>query len=230
MVGTTGQKLMAMYEAMRARFGPQNWWPASAQLPADQRKLEICVGAILTQNTNWLNVEKALANLMAAGCMSVQALHELALAELAGLIRPAGYYNIKARRLKNLIAHVREQFGGDMEAFLDRSAAALREDLLGISGIGRETADSIILYAAGRPTFVVDAYTARILRRHGLIGEDDDYESIKDLFESHVPERLELYNDYHAQLVAVGKAYCRPQARCGGCPLEGFPHEATIGR
>jgi len=222
-MATTSETWMAMYEAMRERFGDQGWWPGDGAL-------EICCGAILTQNTNWRNVEKAIANLRAAGCMSLPALHAMPRGDLAELIRPAGYFNVKAKRLKNFIAHVHEAFGNDLAAFLDRSVSALREELVSINGIGLETADSIVLYAAGKCTFVVDAYTARILLRHGLIGPEDDYETIKELCESHVPERLDLYNDYHAQLVAVGKTYCRPIARCEGCPLERFPHDRDAGR
>ncbi len=224
----TSQTLMEMYEAMRGRFGHQKWWPA-VDGTACQEKLEICVGAILTQNTNWGNVEKALKNLLAAGCMSVSALHALSHEKLAELIRPAGYYNIKAKRLKNFIAAAYEAFGDDFEAFLDRPAATLQEELLAINGIGRETADSMILYAAGKPSFVVDAYTYRILLRHRLIAPEDDYEAIKELFESSLPQDVELWNDYHAQLVAVGKNYCRPKAKCSGCPLEGFDHDAAAG-
>ena len=224
----TATKLMEMYEAMRERFGPRGWWPAGPG-PARRVKLEICVGAVLTQNTNWRNVEKAVANLSAAGCMGVGALHAKPHAELAELIRPAGYFNVKAKRLKNFIAAVHESFGDDIEAFLDRPAAALREELLAINGIGRETADSIILYAAGKLSFVVDPYTCRILLRHGLISPADDYEAIKELFEGALPDDLELWNDYHAQLVEVGKTSCRPSARCDGCPLERFPHDPLAG-
>jgi len=211
-----------MYEAMRQHFGDQHWWPGDGAL-------EICVGAILTQNTSWANVEKAIANLRAAGALSVSALQEMPQARLAELIRPAGYFNVKARRLKHFVAFVYESFTDDIEAFLDRPAATLREELLSINGIGRETADSIILYAAGKCSFVVDAYTARILRRHGLIGPEDDYESIRELFESSLPQDVALWNDYHAQLVAVGKNYCRPRPRCPGCPLEPFPHDPQAG-
>ncbi len=213
---------MEMYEAMRGHFGHLNWWPG-------QTALEVCVGAVLTQNTNWANVEKALANLKAANAMSVKALYEMPLPRLAELIKPAGYYNIKAKRLRNFIAAVYKGFGDDLAAFLDRSVSTLREALLAVNGIGRETADSMILYAAHKPTFVVDAYTYRILLRHFLIAREDDYEAIKSLMESSLPAEVELYNDYHAQLVMVGKTYCRPVARCTGCPLERFPHDANAG-
>jgi endonuclease III related protein len=222
-MSTTGKLLREMYEAMLARFSHQGWWPGDTPL-------EMCVGAILTQNTNWGNAAKALVNLKAAARMSVTALHNTSHEELAELIRPAGYYNIKAKRLKNFIAHVHRGWGDDIVAFLDRSISTLREELLSINGIGLETADSIILYAAGKPTFVVDAYTARILLRHQLIYPEAMYEEIKDVFESNLAADAELFNDYHAQLVAVGKNFCRPTARCEGCPLEGFPHDRFAGR
>jgi len=232
-MASTARTLTEMYEALRGRFGHQGWWPttggAAGAGDAGAAALEICVGAVLTQNTNWSNVEKALARLHAAGVMAVSALHATDPSDLAGLIRPAGYYNVKARRLKNLIARVHEGFGDDVRAFLDRPADALREELLSINGVGRETADSIVLYAAGRCSFVVDAYTCRVLLRHGLIGPDDDYESVKELLESSLPEDVELYNDFHAQFVAVGKHYCRPVARCAGCPLEHLPHDPLAG-
>lgn len=221
-MASTAQTLMEMYEAARERFGHQGWWPGEGAL-------EICVGAILTQNTNWANVEKAIANLKTAGCMSAWKLHAKPQAAVAELIRPAGYFNVKAKRVKNFIARVHAGFGDDIEGFLDRPVSTLREELLSISGIGRETADSIILYAAGKPSFVVDAYTCRIFLRHSLIDAEHDYEMIKELLESSLPEDVELYNDFHAQLVAVGKNYCKPKARCTGCPLEHMPHDPLAG-
>ena len=224
----TSQLLQDMYRAMHARFGHQGWWPG-------RTPLEICVGAILTQNTNWTNVAKAIANLKNAGKLDLPALHALSLDPLAELIRPAGYFNIKAKRIKNFVSRVMDSFAGDLEAFFARPVSSLREDLLSINGIGRETADSMILYAAGKPTFVVDTYTYRILLRHFLIAREDDYESIKELMESSLPPDADgrpdaaLYNDYHAQLVAVGKQYCRPAAKCEGCPLAEFPHEPNAG-
>lgn len=211
-----------MYEAMHRELGHQAWWPG-------QTPLEVCVGAILTQNTNWTNVEKALANLRRADALNVPALHAMDAGMLAELIRPAGYYNIKAKRLKNFIRCVAADFGGDLDALLSLGTGAMRERLLAINGIGKETADSIILYAAGKCSFVVDAYTFRILLRHGLITTDDDYESIKELMESSLPCDAQLWNDYHAQLVMVGKQWCRPTARCAGCPLESFPHDPQAG-
>ena len=223
---TTQRTLMAMYRALRGRFGPRHWWPAAPGLSPAAKALEICVGAILTQNTSWLNVEKALASLTAAGCMSVSKLHAMSPASLARLIRSAGYFNVKARRLKSFIARVADGFGGDIEAFLGRPAATLRQDLLSINGIGPETADSMILYAAGKAAFVVDAYTCRVLTRHRLIEPGADYRAVQALLESSQPRRIALWNDCHAQFVAVGKDFCKPTARCAGCPLESFPHDA----
>lgn len=220
-MSSTHDTLMAMYRAMRERLGHQDWWPGDTPL-------EVCVGAILTQNTNWQNVEKAIANLKSAEALSVEALHAMPADRLAELIRPAGYYNIKARRLKNFIARAHAWPDG-LEGFLALPASRLREELLAVNGIGRETADSMILYAAGQTTFVVDTYTFRVLLRHGLIERDFDYEMIKDLLESNLPSDLDLFNDFHAQFVAVGKQFCRPTARCAGCPLELMPHDPRAG-
>lgn len=214
----TSKLLTDMYQAMLERFGHQNWWGSDTEF-------EMCVGAILTQNTNWGNVKKALANLRSAGALNIAALAAMPLPKLAELIKPAGYFNIKAKRLMNFVACVHKDWNDDLAAFLDRSVSSLREDLLAINGIGRETADSMILYAARKCTFVVDAYTYRILLRHHLIAREDDYEAIKELMESSLPCELDLFNDYHAQLVAVGKTYCRPTALCDECPLNVFPHD-----
>lgn len=216
---TTSRKLQDMYDAMYARFGPRHWWPG-------ETPLEVIVGAVLTQNTNWTNVERAIANLKAAGALDWHKLDAMEHAELAELIRPAGYFNVKAKRLKNLVRWIVDTYDGDLDAMFARSTGSLREDLLAVNGIGRETADSILLYAGHHVTFVVDAYTARILRRHGLIDEQADYEEIKDLFESHLPDDAALFNEYHALLVEVGKQCCRPRnPRCADCPLEPFPHD-----
>lgn len=216
----TRDMLMRMYRLAYERFGHQKWWPG-------QTPLEVCVGAVLTQNTNWTNVEKALNNLRGRGLLDLEKLNAIGQAELAELIRPAGYYNIKAKRLKNFIA--RAAGAGSLEAFFNRSAAALREELLSINGIGRETADSIMLYAAGKCTFVVDTYTYRVLLRHHLIDADYDYDMIKELLEGSLDADADLFNDFHAQFVAVGKNFCKPVARCEGCPLESLPHDRTLG-
>ena len=203
---------------MLAGFGPQHWWPA-------RTRTEVIVGAILTQNTAWGNVERAIDQLDRAGGLDWQRLNEMPLAELAGLIRSSGTFNVKARRLKAFVAWLFERFDGDLDRMFACSCDTLREELLSISGIGRETADAILLYAGKLPAFVVDTYTARILYRHGLIDASADYEEIKELFESSLEAEVSLFNEYHALLVAVGKKHCRPRARCEGCPLEPFEHE-----
>jgi endonuclease-3 related protein len=214
----TGDKLTEIYELLYENFGPQHWWPG-------QSTLEIIVGAVLTQNTNWGNVEKAINNLKAAKSLSVESLHSMDVLKLAQLIRPAGYYNLKAKRLKNFINRLVEDFNGEMRALRRLDTESLRERLLSIKGIGPETADSILLYAFEKPVFVVDAYTARVAVRHGLIEPSVDYESLRELFQSNLPQEIQLFNEYHALLVRVGKEFCRPRAKCTGCPLEKLPHD-----
>jgi len=202
--------LKDIYNRLLAHFGPQHWWPGDSPF-------EIMVGAVLTQNTNWSNVEKAIANLKAAGLLAPAALAALPVAELAELIRPAGYHNLKAARLKNLLALIAAH---GIEALLAQPTHILRELLLSVKGIGPETADSILLYAANRPIFVVDAYTHRILFRHGLMSEDCDYFQMQELFMSHLEEDAALFNEYHALIVRVGKEFCRKSTpNCAACPL-----------
>jgi len=214
-------QLIEIYDLLYACFGPQGWWPG-------QTPLEIAVGAILTQNTSWTNVEKAIGNLKQARCLTAEALYELDRAHLAELIRPAGYYNLKAKRLKNFVTWLFDTFAGDLTAAAKTNTETLREQLLSIKGIGLETADSILLYAFEKQVFVVDAYTGRIAGRHGLIEPGADYETLRNLFEYSLPHDKALYNEYHALLVKCGKDYCRPKARCSGCPLEQLPHEITV--
>lgn len=208
------EKLMRMYELLYERYGPQGWWPGDG-------RCEIIVGAILTQNTNWANVEKAIANLKAAGPLTAERLGEIEQDELAELIRPAGYYNIKAKRLKNFFAWVFDEYQGRLDSLENLDAASLRQQLLAVNGIGPETADSIVLYGFGKPVFVVDTYTARVLGRGELIEEGADYQQIQDFFESSLPADAELFNEFHALLVRVGKEHCKPKPKCSGCPLEG---------
>lgn len=206
--------LKEMYKRMYEALGPQGWWPG-------ETPFEVCVGAILTQNTNWQNVERAIDNLKKRGLLSPQALYELPEGILAELIRPAGYYRVKARRLKNFIRFLVEDFEGDLAKLFALPLEEARQALLKVSGIGPETADSILLYAGEKPTFVIDAYTRRILLRHGLATEDMGYEDLREMFMRHLPEDPALYNEYHALLVAVGKNFCRPQnPRCEDCPLK----------
>jgi len=213
----TNETLTEIYELLYEAFGPQHWWPG-------ETPFEVMTGAILTQNTSWTNVEKAIANLKSAGRLSPEALHRIELSRLAELIRPAGYYNIKAKRLKNFLEWLFDSYDGNLAHLESVATNRLREELLAITGIGRETADSILLYALERPIFVVDAYTARITVRHGLIEPDADYEQLRELFEANLPQDTRLFNEYHALLVRTGKEFCRPKARCPGCPLEKLPH------
>ncbi len=213
----TCEALTEIYRLLYDALGPQHWWPG-------QTRFEIITGAILTQNTNWVNVEKAIANLKAADCLTPEKLHHLDHAQLAQLIRPTGYYNIKAKRLKNFINWLFDNYDGEPANLETIDTDRLREELLEIKGVGRETADSILLYAFDRPIFVVDAYTARIVCRHGLIEPDADYEQLRELFESSLPADTQLFNEYHALLVRVGKEFCRPKAKCPDCPLGKLPH------
>jgi endonuclease-3 related protein len=175
---------------------------------------------VLVQNTAWRNVELAIANLRDADVMSPRKLFALPEAELAELIRPAGYYQVKLRRLRNLLKLIVEQYDGSLDAMFESGVYSLREELLGVSGIGPETADAILLYAGNLPTFVVDTYTHRILARHGWIGYESDYHEIKDHFEASLPADAALYNEYHALLVRLGKDYCRKTSpKCELCPL-----------
>ena len=212
---------MEIYNLLYNAFGPQHWWPG-------ETTIEIITGAILTQNTAWSNVKKAITNLKNADCLSPQRLHDLKVEKLAELIRPAGYYNIKAKRLKNFINWFFEEYSGDFESLENTGANHLREELLSINGIGRETADSILLYALERPIFVIDAYTVRIAQRHHLSDPDADYEQLRDLFESNLTQDISLYNEFHALLVRTGYLYCKPKPKCNECPLNKLPHTINI--
>jgi endonuclease-3 related protein len=218
MINTT---LIEIYQLLLNAFGPQHWWPCDS-------RFEIIIGAILTQNTSWANVEKAINNLKAAGCLTPEKLQKLELSQLAELIRPSGYYRIKAKRLKSFLDWLFENYEGDLTNLESINTEQLREELLSIKGIGRETADSILLYAFNRPVFVVDAYTARIAMRHRLIEPEADYEQLRDFFESNLPQDVQLFNEFHALLVRTGKEFCRPIARCPGCPLEILPHTLDL--
>jgi endonuclease-3 related protein len=205
-----------LFQKMLEAFGPQGWWPG-------ETPFEVAVGAILTQNTNWNNVALAIGVLKDHDLLEPQALHDLPEAELARLIRPAGYYNIKARRIKNFLDFLANHFENSLDRMAAAELSALRPALLSIKGVGPETADSILLYALSKPTFVVDAYTFRILSRHGLIPEACAYEELRQWFMEHLPAEVDLYQEYHALLVRLGKEWCRPQPRCANCPVEGWP-------
>ena len=217
MKGTDGRLnaesiLSSIYAALRAEFGPRNWWPADTPF-------EVMVGAVLTQNTNWGNVERAIGNLKRAGMLGPAALAAAGADELQALIRPAGYYRQKAARLKRLVEWLMSAAGGEVSGLRGRSTEELREQLLSLSGIGPETADSILLYALDRMTFVVDAYTKRALVRHQMVGPECSYYELQEFVCDGLPQDLELYRDYHAQFVELGKRLCRKKPLCDRCPL-----------
>jgi len=207
--------LMDIYDALFAHYGPQHWWPGDTPF-------EVMVGAILTQNTNWQNVEKAIANLKRAKKLSARAIHEMPDTELAELIRPSGYFNIKAKRLKSYISYFMECYGGSVARMKKADCAGLREEILAVKGVGPETADSILLYAIGCPVFVVDAYTKRIFSRHGFFPEAADYHEVQRYFVERLPVDAKLYNEYHALIVRLAKDRCLKQAgKCEICLLTG---------
>ena len=208
---------MEIYDLLLARFGGQDWWPGES-------KDEIIIGAILTQNTNWGNVEKAINNLKQADVMSLPELNRIDTAALAELIRPAGYYNVKAKRIKNFLGWFFDEFDGDIELIEKCDTQSLRQKLLSVNGVGRETADSILLYAFERPIFVVDTYTFRVTYRHGLIDDSCDYDELQRLFEDNLTCDTKLFNEFHALLVMTGKEFCKPKAKCDECPLQALPH------
>ncbi len=233
--------LRAFYRALLRAWGPQNWWPAES-------RFEVIVGAFLTQNTAWGNVEQALANLRRARCLSAAGIRRIPSARLQRLIRPAGYFRQKARRLRTFVAWLDSRYGGNLARMFARPTPELRAELLALNGVGPETADSILLYAGGHPVFVVDAYTRRILDRHRVLPFNAPYDEIRRSFERALrrasePRRMgqsprhpvsrmsaaklspaaRRYNQMHALLVAVGHQYCRKsEARCEHCPLAPF--------
>lgn len=212
----SAERLRELYTILLDHFGPQHWWPG-------ETPFEVLTGAVLTQNTNWKNVEKAIGRLKAAGVLSLKAMSALPTEVLAEYIRPSGYYNIKAARLQNLLTMINSEHEGNLAYFFDQPLDALRHQLLSVKGIGPETADSIVLYGAGLPVFVIDAYTHRVLFRHGLATEDDGYAELQSLFMDSLESDAGLFNEYHALLVQVGKTYCKKtNPACQTCPLQGF--------
>lgn len=207
--------LREAFRILSRAFGPQHWWPA-------RTRFEMMVGAVLTQNTAWTNVEKAIAALRAHRVLTPRTLHSVPRTTLARWIRPAGYYNVKAQRLHNLTEWILHEHGGSLRKMFQTPTPVLRAALLAVNGIGPETADCILLYAGQRPVFVVDAYTRRVLSRHGWIAGDESYDEIAALFVRHLPCDAKLYNEYHALIVEVAKRYCRTTPRCGDCPLRRF--------
>lgn len=205
--------LTSIYKKLYFYFGPQHWWPGESAF-------EIIVGAILTQNTNWLNVEKAINNLKMARLLHPRKLFDLSTSRLALFIRSAGYYNIKAKRLKEFLDFLFKEYKGSLKLMSQVTTEKLRQQLLSVDGIGPETADSILLYAFNRPIFVVDAYTKRIFSRHGFISEDTDYLEVQNWLMKNLKEDVKLFNEYHALLVRLGKEYClKRRPKCEICPL-----------
>ncbi|HBV99070.1 MAG: endonuclease [Peptococcaceae bacterium BICA1-7] len=205
--------LLDIYQKLYDHFGPRGWWPA-------ETPFEVCVGAILTQNVAWRNVVKAIDALRKEGLLEADSLYLAPDEKVAELIRPTRYYNQKTRRLKDFCSLVVNRYSGSLESLLALPAGDLRRVLLGIKGIGKETADSIILYAARKPVFVVDAYTARIFGRLGIIPPGWSYDSLQSFFTENLPEKVDLFNEYHALIDGAGNRYCSGSTpRCGECPL-----------
>ena len=245
------ERIRSYYLTLLLRLGPQNWWPA-------QSRFEVIVGAYLTQNTAWINVEKAMINLRRARVLSVKGIREMALQELEQLVRPSGYFRQKAQRLKTFIAYLDQKYGGSLDRMFAQPTEQLRAELLALNGVGPETADSILLYAGNHPVFVVDAYTRRILERHRIIHKKTTYEEIRTLVERaisnaeteslqapqhgadprHPVSRMSVaqrsllaqhYNEFHALIVRTGNEFCRSLPRCEGCPLRQFlPHHFVL--
>lgn len=205
--------LDAIYRNLLRRFGPQHWWPGDSPF-------EVAVGAILTQNTAWANASKAIGSLKRKRKLTAAALGRLPAGRLAPLIRSSGYFNQKAKKLKVFVRYLNRRYGGQMDRMRGVPWVALRKELLGLPGVGPETADSILLYALGKPIFVVDAYTRRVLARHSLIPWEASYEQIQSLFMRNLSRRPSLFNEYHALFVALGKNLChKRRPDCRRCPL-----------
>jgi len=203
---------MLIYQRLYDSFGPRGWWPGDSPF-------EVIVGAILTQNTSWENVEKAITRLKRDSLLHPERLYFIKESVLAEAIRPSGYYNIKARRLKKFMDFLFGEYEGDLSLMFYDDMETLRDKLLGINGIGPETADSILLYAGCKPVFVVDAYTRRVFSRHNFISANTSYHEIQDLFMKNLPKDVELYNEYHALIVHLGKNFCKKRPNCTLCPI-----------
>jgi len=207
-------KIYKIYKILFDHFGPQYWWPA-------ETRFEVIVGAMLTQNAAWSNVEKAIENLKKEKVLSFDKLLKIKNARLAKLIRPAGYFNVKTKRLKNLLYFIKHNYKGNLQAMQKMRLGKIRQELLSVSGVGKETADSIILYALDRPIFVVDAYTKRVLSRHGLASLDSSYDDIANIFVSSLKNSVLLFKEFHALIVRLAKDYCKKtKPLCQGCPLK----------
>jgi len=207
------QKLLVIYRLLYEHFGPRHWWPARSPF-------EVAIGAILTQNTAWPNVEKAICNLKKKKLLSYVKIKDTGMANLRQAIKPSGFFKEKAKKLKNFINFLDKTCNGNINKLCLRSPRILREELLKVNGIGPETADSILLYALGKSVFVVDAYTKRIFTRHKLIPENATYVWTQEFFMRNLPKKRKLFNEYHALIVETGKNYCRKKKPlCKICPL-----------
>ncbi len=204
-----------VYDLLFNHYGPQKWWPGDTPF-------EIMIGAVLIHNTHWKNVTKAINNLQERNLLSLPSLHDASYEEIADCIRPSGYYNIKAKRLRNLLQMIVEQYDGDLESLLSDSTDGARENLLSVKGIGQETADAILLYCGNHPVFVVDTYTHRVFSRHNLVPDECGYEELQEEFTRRLPSDSKLFNEYHALIVNVGKDFCKKTTPlCEQCPLKG---------
>lgn len=211
--------LMEIYKILYEGYGPQHWWPG-------ETPFEIMVGAVLTQNTSWRNVEKAIASLKMNDALDFEAIRQMGKSRLASLIRPSGTFRIKADRLKTFVRFMSENYKGDIGRMMAEDTATLRRDLLRVRGIGPETADSILLYGLKKPVFVVDAYTKRIFSTHGIISEKARYDEVQTLFMESLPHEEKLFNEYHALLVKLAKTLCNRYSKCDICPLNSMAHRA----
>lgn len=205
-------QLQKVFNTLLTTYGPRHWWPG-------ETPFEVCVGAILTQNTNWGNVEKAIANLKTADRLSIVGIATLAPDALAALIRPAGYFNVKAARLQAFTGFVQQNYHGSLDQLFAGPWEEIRHELLMVKGIGPETADSILLYAGQKPSFVVDAYTRRIFSRLGFVDEQISYDELRNYFMDRLSMDTALFNEYHALIVELGKQACRPKPQCTVCCL-----------
>lgn len=212
-----GDLLRDIYERLFETFGPLNWWPA-------ETPFEVIVGAILTQNTAWKNVAKAITSLRESNALTFRALCDLPAPALAALIRSSGFYNEKTKKIKSFCEYVTARWDGNLDDFLALDGEELRSELLGIRGIGPETADCIVLYAACKPSFVVDAYTYRIFSRHGWVDESISYEELRDFFMGAIEPSVPFFQEFHALLVRTGHLFCRKKPLCESCPLNTFFH------
>jgi len=207
--------LLEIYQTLYRAYGPRHWWPG-------ETPFEVAVGAILTQNTSWKNVEKAIQELKNRAVLNAEGIHQLEKSQLAPLIRSSGYYRIKTMRLKNFVNFLFENYNGSIKRMGKEGLETLRKKLLGVNGIGPETADSILLYGLNKPIFVVDAYTKRILSRHEMIPNNASYEEIQRVFMDHLPLDEKLFNEYHALIIHLGKTLCKKVPRCDICLLKAW--------